>query len=215
MTNTKSAQYEVVRYPEPSLPWGQQFHVKSAGDGFDVQLVRTVADGSNSPRTLTLKTHYEPSQNLVVIGVRGAPTGAAEDIRASNSVARSNQAARDGGATTPAAATRRAAIPIGSRYQPRCGGDGRAGYCWSYGGAHRRSAQTHHRNRSGARAANRVSRPRRLAEQRRGAGGARRGAAAPRRAALRLLRRPRGASLLELGAPAAPTMTGGATTSRP
>jgi hypothetical protein len=85
------------------LPWGQQFHVESAGDGFDVSLVRTVADGSNS-RTLTLKTHYEPSQNLVVIGVRGAPQGAAEDIRAANAVARSNQAARDGGATAPAPA---------------------------------------------------------------------------------------------------------------
>jgi vancomycin resistance protein YoaR len=109
ITNRRSAQYDVVRYPEPSLPWGQQMHVESAGDGFDVSLVRTVADGGNS-RTLALKTQYEPSQNLVVVGVRGAPAGAAEDIRASNAVARSNQAARDSNATTPAPAAAASAV---------------------------------------------------------------------------------------------------------
>jgi len=93
ITNRKAARQEVVYYPEPTLPWGQRFHVESAGDGFDATLVRTVIDGENV-RTLTLRTHYEPSQNLVVVGVRGAPPGALEEIRAAN--------ARAAATTTPA-----------------------------------------------------------------------------------------------------------------
>ncbi|HZR97825.1 MAG TPA: VanW family protein [Chloroflexota bacterium] len=83
ITNRKSARQEIVRAPEPSLPWGQQLQVESAGDGFDVALTRTVNDGA-TVRTLNLRTHYEPSQNLIVVGVRGAPPGAAAEIRASN-----------------------------------------------------------------------------------------------------------------------------------
>jgi len=101
ISNRRTARTEVVRYPEPTLPWGQQFQVEAAGDGFDVVIVRTVADGSGS-RTLTLKTHYEPSQNMVAVGVRGAPAGAAEQIRTANAVARTNEAARESPSSAPA-----------------------------------------------------------------------------------------------------------------
>lgn len=83
ITNRRPPNYDLVRYPEPTLPWGQQLQVESAHEGFDVTIVRTVKDGDNV-RTLPLRTHYEPSQNLVVVGVRGAPPGVAEEIRASN-----------------------------------------------------------------------------------------------------------------------------------
>jgi len=83
ITNRRAPNYDVVRYPEPTLPWGQQLQVESAGEGFDALLVRTVKEG-DQVRTLRLQTHYEPSQNLVVVGVRGAPPGVAEEIRASN-----------------------------------------------------------------------------------------------------------------------------------
>lgn len=92
ITNRRAPNYDVVRYPEPTLPWGQQLQVESAGEGFDVTLVRTVRDG-DQVRTLTLHTRYEPSQNLVVVGVRGAPPGVAEEIRASNRPAASSSAA--------------------------------------------------------------------------------------------------------------------------
>ncbi len=83
ITNRKPASQEVVQSPEPSLPWGQRLQVESAGDGFDVAIVRSVND-SGTVRTLNLRTHYEPSQNMVVVGVKGAPAGAAAEIRASN-----------------------------------------------------------------------------------------------------------------------------------
>jgi hypothetical protein len=84
ITNVKSARHEVVHYPEPSLPWGERVHTESAADGFDVTLVRTVTDAGAEPRVLRLRTQYEPAQNLVVVGVRGAPAGTAERIRAAN-----------------------------------------------------------------------------------------------------------------------------------
>jgi vancomycin resistance protein YoaR len=103
ITNRKPASLDLVRAPEPSLPWGQRLQVESAGDGFDAALVRTV-DDRGSMRTLNLKTHYEPSQNLVVVGVMGAPAGAAEEIRASNRPT-TNQAVADVATTTTAAPT--------------------------------------------------------------------------------------------------------------
>jgi vancomycin resistance protein YoaR len=83
ITNRKTANTDLVRVPEPSLPWGQRLQVEGAGDGFDTAINRTVSDGANV-RTLNLRTHYEPSQNTVVIGVKGAPAGAAAEIRAAN-----------------------------------------------------------------------------------------------------------------------------------
>ncbi len=83
ITNRKPASPEVVYQPEPSLPWGQRLQVESAGDGFDVTITRTVIDEGQT-RTLNLRTHYEPAQNLIVVGVRGAPPGAVEEIRAAN-----------------------------------------------------------------------------------------------------------------------------------
>jgi len=102
ITNVKSARTELVRYPEPTLPWGQQIQVEGAGDGFDVQIVRTVTETGHPPRTLTLKTHYEPSQNTIAVGVKDAPPGMAEKIRSASAVARANQAARDTASSAPA-----------------------------------------------------------------------------------------------------------------
>jgi hypothetical protein len=110
ITNRRSARTDVVRYPEPTLPWGQQIQVESAGDGFEVVMVRTVTDGTGT-RTLTLKTHYEPSQNTLAVGVRGAPSGAAEQIRAANALARTNEAARDSSSSVPASSNSSAAAP--------------------------------------------------------------------------------------------------------
>jgi vancomycin resistance protein YoaR len=107
ITNWKTASRDLVRWPEPSLPWGQSQQVESAGNGFDVAITRSVSDGG-SVRPLNLRTHYEPSQNLIVVGVRGAPAGTAEDIRASNRQrpnAAVGAAASSGAAASGSAAT--------------------------------------------------------------------------------------------------------------
>lgn len=105
ITNRRSPNYDVIRNPEPSLPWGQVLQVESASDGFDAAILRTVRDGG-TPRTLNLVTNYSPSQNLVVVGTKGAPVGAAEEVRASNvRSAPAAPAASASSVTAPAAAS--------------------------------------------------------------------------------------------------------------
>jgi len=56
-----------VSQPEPTMPQGKRLQVEGAQDGFDATIVRTVTQGDDT-RTLTLKSHYIPSHNVVLYG---------------------------------------------------------------------------------------------------------------------------------------------------
>src|SRR5918911_2019292 len=61
---------------EPSLPWGRIQPVETAREGFDVAITRTVTREDGQPRTLTVKSSYEPSRTVTLVGTRGKPAGA-------------------------------------------------------------------------------------------------------------------------------------------
>jgi vancomycin resistance protein YoaR len=65
--NVVSADREIVRRPEPSMPVGRTLQVEGAQDGFDVTIVRTVTLGDDV-RTLRLRSHYIPSKNVILHG---------------------------------------------------------------------------------------------------------------------------------------------------
>jgi hypothetical protein len=77
MTNRVPPDTRPVYEEEPSLPWGRTIAVEAARPGFDVEVVRRVApaDGSE-PRVLTLKSSYQPSRNVTVVGTGSKPAGA-------------------------------------------------------------------------------------------------------------------------------------------
>jgi hypothetical protein len=50
--------------------------VETAREGFDVTIVRTVTDGDDT-RTLRLKSTYQPSRNVTLVGTGGGPAGGA------------------------------------------------------------------------------------------------------------------------------------------
>jgi vancomycin resistance protein YoaR len=71
ITNAIRANQEIVRRPEASMPVGRSLAVEGAQDGFDVVVTRTVTRGDDV-RVLPLKSHYVPSQNVVLYGTRPA-----------------------------------------------------------------------------------------------------------------------------------------------
>ena len=77
ITNRVPPDKRPVFEEEPSLPWGRTIVVEAAREGFDVEVVRRVipADGSE-PRVLTLKSSYQPSRNVTVVGTAGKPASA-------------------------------------------------------------------------------------------------------------------------------------------
>lgn len=66
-----------VTEEDPSLPWGRTIVVEAAREGFDVEVVRRVlpVDGGE-PRVLTLKSSYQPSRNVTLVGTAGKPANA-------------------------------------------------------------------------------------------------------------------------------------------
>ncbi len=69
-----------VAQEEPTLAWGRTLAVEAARDGFDVVVTRTVtpSDGSK-PRDLKLRSTYQPSRNVTLIGTAGKPANASVD----------------------------------------------------------------------------------------------------------------------------------------
>jgi vancomycin resistance protein YoaR len=60
---------------DPTLPAGRQVVVESAREGFTVVVTRTVTEGADV-RTLPLKSVYQPSRNVTLVGTGGAPAPA-------------------------------------------------------------------------------------------------------------------------------------------
>jgi len=67
ITNVVPTDRGQVTQPEPSMPAGRRLQVEGAQDGFDTTIIRTVSQGNES-RTLTLKSQYIPSHNVVLYG---------------------------------------------------------------------------------------------------------------------------------------------------
>ena len=67
ITNVVKADQTPVRQEERSWPAGKELWVERAGDGMDVTIIRKVTDGDDV-RTLTLKAHYLPSKNVLMVG---------------------------------------------------------------------------------------------------------------------------------------------------
>ncbi|HEX2172137.1 MAG TPA: VanW family protein, partial [Dehalococcoidia bacterium] len=73
ITNVRKADTKTVQQQDPSLPAGQQIWVEHAVDGFDAEIVRRVIKQGEEPRTLTLVSRYQPSNNVVLVGTGGRP----------------------------------------------------------------------------------------------------------------------------------------------
>jgi vancomycin resistance protein YoaR len=61
---------------DATLPAGRRVAVESAREGFEVTVVRAVTEGSDV-RTLRLKSTYQPSRNVTLVGTGGALPAAA------------------------------------------------------------------------------------------------------------------------------------------
>ena len=84
ITNTRGPDTRLVEQEDPTMPFGRRLQVEAARDGFDVTIVRRVhegghvgnADGGTGKlRTLSLKSSYQPSRNVVLVGTKGRPAG--------------------------------------------------------------------------------------------------------------------------------------------
>lgn len=73
ISNVVPADRTPVSRAEPTMPEGRTLQVEAAQDGFDVTVARTVTQGADV-RTLRLRSHYVPSQNVVLYGPGAEPT---------------------------------------------------------------------------------------------------------------------------------------------
>lgn len=85
ITNRTPADPKPVVQAEPTLPWGRTLQVESARDGFEVVVTRKVTspDGS-TPRELDLKTVYQPSRTVTLVGTANKPA----DVNTDDALAR-------------------------------------------------------------------------------------------------------------------------------
>lgn len=71
VTNVVKADQAVVRQEEPTMPEGKELWVERATDGMDVTIIRRVIQGSDV-RTLRLRSPYQPSRNVLMVGTKKA-----------------------------------------------------------------------------------------------------------------------------------------------
>lgn len=57
---------------DPTMLKGQEIYTEAAEDGFDVLIRRTVTDSNGHSRVLDLRSTYEPSHNVMLVGTKGA-----------------------------------------------------------------------------------------------------------------------------------------------
>jgi len=69
ITNVVKADPATVRQEEPTWEVGRELWVERATDGMDVEIIRRVIQGSDV-RTLHLKSHYQPSRNVLMVGTK-------------------------------------------------------------------------------------------------------------------------------------------------
>jgi vancomycin resistance protein YoaR len=68
VTNVRPADQTPLYEAAPSLPAGERLQVETARDGFDATITRTVTAEGAAPRTLTVRSSYKPSRNIVLLG---------------------------------------------------------------------------------------------------------------------------------------------------
>ncbi|MGE5618512.1 MAG: VanW family protein [Sphingomonadaceae bacterium] len=69
ITNVVKADPKTVRQEEPTWEVGRELWVERATDGMDVEIIRRVTQG-NDVRTLNLKSKYQPSRNVLMVGTK-------------------------------------------------------------------------------------------------------------------------------------------------
>lgn len=69
ISNVVKADPKEVRQEEPTWPEGRTLWVERATDGFDVEIIRKVIQGDDV-RTLHLKSRYQPSRNVLMVGTK-------------------------------------------------------------------------------------------------------------------------------------------------
>jgi vancomycin resistance protein YoaR len=110
---------------EPSLPWGRSLPIESAREGFQVLITRHVTPGDGGPeRTLALKSIYQPSHTVTLVGTANAPDTASvaeavERLRVSQESALTPPASRGDSAPAPATAPAPAVATISTPNGPR------------------------------------------------------------------------------------------------
>jgi vancomycin resistance protein YoaR len=68
VTNIRPADQTPLYEAAPNLPAGERLQVETARDGFDATITRTVTAEGAAPRTLTVRSSYKPSRNIVLLG---------------------------------------------------------------------------------------------------------------------------------------------------
>src|SRR5262249_46549814 len=64
-TNIVTANPEIKREDEPTMPAGRTLQVEAAQDGFTAVINRTVTAPGEAPRTLKLTSVYQPARNVI------------------------------------------------------------------------------------------------------------------------------------------------------
>lgn len=77
VSNRVAADPTPVVQEEPTLAWGRTLLIESARDGFDVVIDRQIVSQNGSTvRNLPLKSVYQPSHTVTLVGTANAPAGA-------------------------------------------------------------------------------------------------------------------------------------------
>jgi vancomycin resistance protein YoaR len=72
ISNVKAHDPTPVEREDATLPAGRRVQVESARDGMDVSITRTVVKDGQPVDQRTFRSHYEPSQNVTLVGTRAA-----------------------------------------------------------------------------------------------------------------------------------------------
>lgn len=81
ISNRRPPDPQPVAQEEPSLPWGRTLQVESAREGFDVVVTRRVTgpDGQEVRPPLRLRSSYQPSRTVTLVGTANKPANASVD----------------------------------------------------------------------------------------------------------------------------------------
>jgi len=55
---------------DPTMPKGQRITTEAAQDGFNVLVRRIVTSADGTFRTLDLRSSYQPSHNVILVGTK-------------------------------------------------------------------------------------------------------------------------------------------------
>jgi hypothetical protein len=117
ITNVVKPDSHLVPREDPTVPLGKRTQVQVARDGFDVTVVRRVHEegnvgndegGPGKLRTLRLKSVYQRSRNVVLVGTLGKPAEMPSPVVPSPSP---TTGAAEPNPTSPEAATPSPACP--------------------------------------------------------------------------------------------------------